>query len=68
MADEKKYVAAAADPSREWLNLWEVEELCRQARKHGLPDEADVRIEFDQAFFRNRYSIHHDPSKTKGLI
>ena len=39
MTQEKKYVAAAQPgwDGREWLNLWEVEELCRQARKANMP-------------------------------
>lgn len=58
MADgKKKYVAAAPDFDRDWLNLWEVEELCRQARAHGLPDEAEVKVIYDQNFLRTRYSI-----------
>jgi hypothetical protein len=67
VSDQKKYVAAAAGPlsPSDFLNLWEVEELCRQARLHGLPDESDVRIEYDQTFYRNRYVVQHDPSKRR---
>ena len=63
MSDKKKYVAAAAGPwsERDFLNLWEVEELCRQARKHGLPDDAEFRADYDQTFMRTRYSVTHDP-------
>lgn len=65
MAEQKKCVAAATGPwsDSDFLNLWEVEELCRQARKHGLPDESEFRADFDQAFLRTRYSVTHDPSK-----
>jgi len=64
MADQKKYVAAAPGPMgpSEYLNLWEVEELCRQARKHDMPDESDFRIDYDPTFLRYRYVVQHDPS------
>lgn len=67
MTDQKKYVAAAPGPFGEsdWLNLWEVEELLKQARKHGLPDESEVRVEYDQNFLRTRYVVAHDPSKRR---
>lgn len=67
MVYQKTYVAAAAGPwsDSDFLNLWEVEELCRQARQAGLPDEAEFRADYDQAFLRTRYSVTHDPSKRR---
>lgn len=67
MTDKKRFVAAAAGPwsPSDYLNLWEVEELCRVARAEGLPDESDVRIEFDKTFYRTRYVVQHDPSRRK---
>lgn len=67
MTDKKKYVAAAAGPwsDTEWLNLWEVEELCRVARREGLPDESEFRCDYDKTFMRTRYSVTHDPSKRR---
>lgn len=57
-AEPVSFVAAmSASDGADWLNLWEVEELCRQARKHGLPDESEVRVEWQPDFFRTRYAV-----------
>lgn len=68
MADQKKSVISTAGPwgrELEHLNLWEVEELCRIARAEGLPDESDVRVEYDPNFHQTRYVVVHDPSMRK---